>query len=31
VFVFFACATPAWAGGPFMIVGAAEDLAKTPD
>jgi hypothetical protein len=30
-FVFFACAAPAWAGGPFMIVGAAEDVAKTPD
>jgi hypothetical protein len=28
---FFACATPAWAGGPFMLVGAAEDVGKTPD
>jgi hypothetical protein len=31
LFVFFACAAPAWAGGPFMMVGAAEDVAKTPD
>jgi hypothetical protein len=28
---FFACAAPAFAGGPFMMVGAAEDVAKTPD
>ncbi|HUZ81213.1 MAG TPA: hypothetical protein VMU73_03125, partial [Gaiellaceae bacterium] len=29
--VFFACAAPAFAGGPFMMVGAAEDVGKTPD
>ena len=28
---FFACAVPALAGGPFMLVGAAEDVGKTPD
>jgi len=29
--VFFACATPSWAGGPFMMVGAAEDVVKAED
>src|SRR2546421_597921 len=29
--VFFVCAGPASAGGPYMMVGAAEDVAKTPD
>ena len=28
---FFACAAPAFAGGPAMMVGAAEDVGKTPD
>jgi hypothetical protein len=28
---FFACAAPAFAGGPFMMVGAAEDVGKTSD
>jgi hypothetical protein len=28
---FFACAAPAWAGGPFMMVGAAEDVSKSVD
>jgi hypothetical protein len=28
---FFACATPAFAGGPYMFVGAAEDDARTAD
>ena len=28
--LFFALATPAWAGGPYMLVGAAEDLVKQP-
>jgi hypothetical protein len=31
VVVWLACAAPAWAGGPFMMVGAAEDVAKTQD
>jgi hypothetical protein len=29
--LFFALAGNAWAGGPYMIVGAAEDVAKQPD
>jgi hypothetical protein len=29
--VFFVCASPAWAGGPFMMVGAAEDVVKAQD
>ncbi len=29
--VFFAWTTPAFAGGPYMLVGAADDVAKTPD
>jgi hypothetical protein len=29
--VFFAGAAPAFAGGPYMMVGAAEDVARTPD
>jgi hypothetical protein len=29
--VFFACAQTAWAGGPFMMVGAAEDVGKQQD
>jgi hypothetical protein len=29
--VFFVCAAPALAGGPYMMVGAAEDVARTPD
>jgi hypothetical protein len=28
---FFACAAPAYAGGPFMMVGAAEDVGRTAD
>jgi len=28
---FFACAHAAWAGGPFMMVGAAEDVGKEQD
>jgi hypothetical protein len=28
--VFFALASPAWAGGPYMLVGAADDLVKQP-
>lgn len=28
--VFFACATPAWAGGPYMLVGAADDVVEQP-
>jgi hypothetical protein len=28
---FFACAAPTFAGGPYMLVGAAEDVGKTPD
>lgn len=28
---FFACAAPAFAGGPYMLVGAAEDVAKAQD
>ena len=30
VFAFFVLAVPAWAGGPFMMVGAADDFAKDP-
>src|SRR5581483_1495147 len=30
VVLFFAFAAPAWAGGPYMMIGAAEDLAKQP-
>ena len=26
-----ACVAPAYAGGPFMMVGAAEDVGKSPD
>ena len=29
--VFFVLAAPAWAGGPFMMVGAAEDVVKAQD
>jgi hypothetical protein len=29
--VFFACAAPAFAGGPYMMVGAAESIAETTD
>ncbi len=29
--VFFACVGPAFAGGPYMMVGAAEDVGKSPD
>jgi hypothetical protein len=29
--VFLVCASPALAGGPYMLVGAAEDVARTPD
>ncbi len=28
---FFACTAPAFAGGPYMMIGAAEDVGKTPD
>lgn len=28
--VFFACAAPAWAGGPYMLVGAADDVIEQP-
>ena len=28
---FFACAAPAFAGGPYMLIGAAEDNARTAD
>ena len=28
VVVFFACAAPAWAGGPFMLVGVADDIVE---
>jgi hypothetical protein len=31
LFAFFACAAPAFAGGPYMMVGAAEDVGKTAD
>jgi hypothetical protein len=30
VVAFFALVAPAWAGGPYMMIGAAEDLAKQP-
>src|SRR5438105_8956387 len=31
VLVFLACAAPAYAGGPYMFVGAAEDVARAQD
>jgi hypothetical protein len=31
ILLFGALAAPAWAGGPYMMVGAAEDVVQTPD